>query len=517
MTPMRAVFTLLLFLATSPAAAAPSRAPITRATAPVDIARAAVRDSFTTLGVNELGLHITNFGALGSGFRLGDVGLEWPRGTGHNILYAGGLWIGALVAGDTLVTVAEYSHEYAAGPIGPDHLPVDPSESDPANKLYRISAGDNASNNPDYANWPVALGAPVDDQGRPLQLGDRMLWCVYNDGVASRHTNSAGGTAPLGLEVRQTVFAFARRGPLDRTAFVIFDLVNRGTNQLDDAYAGWWFDADLGGAGGDLVGCDTTLGLGFVYNADDDDNVYGAHPPAFGCVILEGPFSNGYTHSMTAFGRLLKDANEPRTPGESYRRLAGVLPAAFPGNCGGATTFEVSGDPVAGTGCLDDSPADRRFMLSTGPFSMAPGDSQRVAVALVVGGLVDGGDRLDSVWLLRIAAHDAQILYATGFESVPPRPPPPSLSVERVWPNPAADWQVIELGVASAPATHRIRIYDITGREIWKRDVAFYSPGPQSVLWDGRDEDGREMPAAVYFVSVDDGASTVTKRIVRLK
>ena len=39
------------------------------------------------------------------------------------------------------------------------------------------------------------------------------------------------------------------------------------------------------------------------------------------------------------------------------------------------------GDPVAGTGWLDTFATDRRMMLSAGPFTMEPGDSQEKARA----------------------------------------------------------------------------------------------------------------------------------------
>src|SRR5262249_5377048 len=179
-----------------------------------------------------------------------------------------------------------------------------PNETDPAHRVYAIRRCDTAERNPDYAQWPSVMGAPVDAAGRPLLFGDQTLWSVANDAVATDHSNSVGNTAPLGLELRQTVFGFARGGDLDRALFVKFDLHNRGAKTLDDAYVALWTDVDLGGFVDDLVGCDTTLDLGFTYNADDDDEVYGAHPPAIGLAFLQGPIVAGDTLRMTSFGRL---------------------------------------------------------------------------------------------------------------------------------------------------------------------------------------------------------------------
>jgi hypothetical protein len=62
------------------------------------------------------------------------------------------------------------------------------------------------------------------------------------------------------------------------------------------------------------------------------------------------------------------------------------------------TTYPWSGDPVIGSGWLDTTPDDKLFLISTGPFSMAPGDSQQVVYALCVG---QGADRLSSITALR--------------------------------------------------------------------------------------------------------------------
>jgi PKD repeat protein len=126
---------------------------------------------------------------------------------------------------------------------------------------------------------------------------------------------------------------------------------------------------------------------------------------------------------MTAFARLLKSATEPTSAGESYRRLAGVLPAIAPGDCGGGPTrFEVSGDPVYGSGCLDGNPADRRMLISTGPFDLAPGDSQHVVLALIVGGVPDGGARLTNLRRLRQYVVGAREALRRDFTDVPDLP-----------------------------------------------------------------------------------------------
>src|SRR5690606_23392248 len=97
--------------------------------------------------------------------------------------------------------------------------------------------------------------------------------------------------------------------------------------------------------------------------------------------------------------------------------------------------FQVAGDPVARTGWLDSNPADRRLMLSAGPFRMEPwtdtdGDGkpevgepgvQEVVCAVVVG---QGRDRLTSITAMKFNDLFAQTAFDNNFV-LPSAPPPP--------------------------------------------------------------------------------------------
>jgi hypothetical protein len=91
-------------------------------------------------------------------------------------------------------------------------------------------------------------------------------------------------------------------------------------------------------------------------------------------------------------------------------------------NTGAATKFPLSGDPVAGTGHLDESPADRRMLINAGPFVLAVGDTQDIVTA-VVGGI--GDTYLTSVTDVKNTDLVAQTLFDDLFSSVPAAPPAP--------------------------------------------------------------------------------------------
>src|SRR5437867_12665745 len=107
-----------------------------------------------------------------------------------------------------------------------------------------------------------------------------MLCAVYNGLDLAHDTRPAGITAPLGVEVQQTTFAFDEPGPLENTVFVRFKIWNRSSSTIESLYAGVWSDPDVGGATDDLVGCDVSRSLGLAYNADWTDTEYGSVPPA---------------------------------------------------------------------------------------------------------------------------------------------------------------------------------------------------------------------------------------------
>ena len=104
--------------------------------------------------------------------------------------------------------------------------------------------------------------------------------------------------APLGIEVRQTVFAFASAGAIGNIIFVRYQIKYVGLNNpnepnsLEDCYFGVWADPDIGDSADDFLGCDVPRNSGFVYNNGPDNNpAYGTQPPAFLIDFFQGPIS----------------------------------------------------------------------------------------------------------------------------------------------------------------------------------------------------------------------------------
>jgi len=330
----------------------------------------------------------------------------------------------------------------------------------------------------DWNQWPAAEGAPFtygkDAQGVqrvapapydpaydiPGQPGsDQTLWYVANDANPTR-TAYLAGSPVIGLEMRRTIWGYKRKGALGQTIFESSVLINKSGAKVDTMYLVQWTDPDLGDGGDDYCGCDTTRSLGFVYNAKSSDAVFGTAIPAAGFDFFQGPILPG-APSDTAIFMLKKRGGYKNMPMTTFDFFISTI-AAYTDPVQGAggdiqwyhlmnatiaasgapfidpttnqpTKFCLYGDPTkstnGGAGWVDGmnglTPADRRFCLVTGPFTMAPGDTQELVVALL-GGL--GADYLSSITALKGIDDKAQSAYNSLF-ALPSPPPAPVVSV----------------------------------------------------------------------------------------
>ena len=414
---------LAAVLALSPAHAATERVASPLGTTLIDTGR--------RLDINQINLLVRNDGTHGYDLVRGDAGLEYPRGSGKFALFAGGVWLSARVIAEgrneLRGALAQFGSEYGPGVMTGGTF-TDPN--DPDDRVYKVSG---FTGNPmdtarvmrspselladpnldlvvhhswsEYIAGAARYGAPVrtyrlpvtatpdpadstDVQG-PDFAGDQMLWCVYNDADPLRHAVPGGTTAPLGVEVQQTMSASAA---IENAVFIHLKVINKGTNLLQGLMIGLWSDPDLGSSFDDYVGSDSARALVYTYNGHFQDLVYGASPPAIGYTLLRGP--QGERSAYTLTGPL--KPYDPVRIGETRDQMEGLdhdgLPKLDPE--GNPSRYWYSGDAVHGLGWLDPTLADRRMMLTTAPLTLAPGDTQTVEAAIVI---AQGADNLSSV------------------------------------------------------------------------------------------------------------------------
>ncbi len=384
---------------------------------------------------NTIDCIMTNDGLIVDDRVTGSSGMEWPKGTGKTIDFASGLWLAGIGRDDGLIytACAEYASELVAGPLGS-------TSGDEAYRIYKI----NKDGTGDWDDWPVDQGAPVDENGDPAILGDQTLWWVCNDGNSAQHSN-VFSTAPMDVEVHIKVFGFNRADPMGNIMFIEWKFINKGDQAFDSCFVAQWDDPDLGDASDDLVGCDTTLSLGYCYNGGPVDGIYGTTPPALGFDFFQGPEVEGEYLGMTAFAWYYNGApdpfDDPEIPAEAYWYMNGYAGDGTPytDQDGNETIFPFAGDPVAGTGHLDGEvvqPGDRRFLMSSGPFILAPGDTQIVVGAKII---APGINATNAVAALRFFDGFAQNAYDNGF--VLPSAPEPQVNVVALDEQIVLSWQ----------------------------------------------------------------------------
>jgi len=265
---------------------------------------------------NRIGTHLSNNGGIVDFHSTGAAGMEWPVGSGNTINFASGIQLAGRKGGEIVTAAYEYASEFQPGKVtawapGGAGTPADPNEA--RFHVYIINQRDitNPNGNLDYANWPVDDGAPVDENGKPLLLGTSTAWAVFNDFDQGLHDNLYRSPI-MGVEVQMLGWAYDRSNALGDMLFFRFKMINKSGAHIDSVYAAFWADIDIGDVR-DLVGCDTTLSLGYGYKTTRDD-IYGANPPAIGYALLQGPTVPSPGDTAFVSGRSVADfKNLPMT------------------------------------------------------------------------------------------------------------------------------------------------------------------------------------------------------------
>lgn len=449
-------------------------------------------DLLKRIDVNEIDMFVTNLGVFGRDF-YGGSGMFYPRGTDHSCMYSAGIWIGGISETEFLrVALAEYTPEYRPGTM------IDGGGwNDPALERFHVYklTPDSGPGDPDYDGWPVEDGAPLGRDGLPLRAGDQTLWSVCNDADPQYHTAPSGGTPPLGVEVSHLTYAYSSAGaPLDRVIVTDFRIWNRGTTSFHDVCATAWTDADLGGYSDDVCGSDSVLACAFIYNASNDDGVYGSSPPAVAFAALEGP-GTGTNRAFSAIS--YRNGFDPNGAAQSYNYMRGLSQAGDPvldPFTGRSTRFWYSGDPVTGAGWLDTSGGDKRMDVGVGPFQFVPGQVESIRVALVVG---QGDDRIASVKDMKDAIRSIRRLNEKG--AFPGRS---QWAIAGPYPDPYDPTTGSEARVfVVAPTNGRISIWVRDEAEVPVRTLATdiaVDAGIIPIVWDGRNGSGDIVPPGTY-------------------
>jgi len=292
---------------------------------------------------------------------------------------------------------------------------------------------------PNIGEYPVLYDDKLPIENTPSDQPDMMLWYVYND---NGNIHGETGGIPIGIEIQTQAFAFATNDEVNNMTFYRSSITNRGRTVLKQTYMGQWVDPDLGNPTDDYVGCDVSRALGICYNGDDNDQGiqgYGLNPPTIGIDYFEGPEDeNGNELGLSHFVYYNNDRDpiigDPRRAIDYYNFLQGNWKNGvsikwggngLQGNTETSWMFPFDRDengqftttPKWTEQTAGNSPGDRRFVQSSGPFTLKPGVTNHITVGAVWARATSGG-ALGSLELLRKASDKAQKLFNNQFDLV---------------------------------------------------------------------------------------------------
>lgn len=427
---------------------------------------------------------------------------EVPKGSRKNSLFAGSVWIGGRDAQGQLKVAAQTyrqdGNDYWPGPLD-DQASITEGDCAEWDRFWKVNKSDilkfRALSSPESASgdpasfetiiqWP-AKGNPdaVGNRGNNLNLetvtkeyapfidldkdgkyewkdgdypdifGDQFIWWVFND---KGNTKQQSQTEGIGIEVQASAFGYSTKDFLNDATFYNYRVVNRSNLQLDSTYIATWTDADLGYYRDDYIGCDTTRGLGILYNGASTDgagqiNSYGTKIPMVGIDFFKGPKKpdgdtviDGVTQTkyktlgMESFTYYNNDATiigNPNNGVQIYYYMTGSIrngqPFTYdfqgPGINSKAygttvpTRYVFYGNPDVKAewsecSCLNPV-GDRRFVHSAGPFKLEPGVVNDITIGAVW--VSDaGGCPSTSFKKIRVADDQAQALFDNNFETI---------------------------------------------------------------------------------------------------
>jgi hypothetical protein len=400
---------------------------------------------------------------------------------------------------------------------------------------------------------------PLTGGDYPLIKGDQMLYWIFNDNLG-KHTET-GGT-PLKVEVHASAYAYFCPSIADSdkvlnyTTFYNYQIFNRSNQNYHNAELGVWEDTDLGDYADDYVGSNPAGNYGYVYNGAFCDGYggvgqYGCKPPMLSTIILNGPIAvtgdgidnnnngvidePGERNLMTGFTYYNNDFNPVNgNPGgnsgfgpnvyrpQSYYdynsgRWGDSTLRTYGGNGIGGNTptpfmfpnfaYDTTGwsEPTAG-----NTPGDRRFLISCGPFELEAGSMVSLDYAVVFTRDTNLAPFSQAFFMKnksdneKIASWFAQQNAPTctgfymGIEDLKQKP------VLDVYPNPAND--ALYVNYSKEAGTFGITVYDITGKELITQSRL---PSGIHAL------DISKLSEGIYFLRVQDSDGASCRKFIK--
>jgi hypothetical protein len=244
--------------------------------------------------------------------------------------------------------------------------------------------------------------APLNQGGDAQMFGDAMVWSSLIPNPRNDLTKPLWSKPVEDLRIDLIVYTFEDPA-LSNTFFVRYFLTNDGPNILSDAFVGFRTDVDLSSGFGNCVsilrnstGFIESGQISYTYDSSHRGDVElapGCRSVVAGFTFLNSPTSQAgdpaTSHTITRKRNYVDpdfgEANliDQTNADNMLRGLSVHGDQMVDSTTGLPTSFAFTGDPVAQTGWLDAS-LDIRSLMSSGPFTLAPGESTSLILAFVI-------------------------------------------------------------------------------------------------------------------------------------
>ena len=454
-----------------------------------------------TLNANAWTMYTSNYGPFVYP-QSNQAGGYWG-GVPYNYIFGAGMWVGALDAADSPHVAVGYNPNSGASELGP----ANPYTWDYANyatdSLSRVYLSTNVA---DLAAWPLR-----DASNEPVVLSDQDGYATYSD---ENPAFIPTGETPVGVRIRQRSFAW-NSGSNSDIVYFKFTVINGSAGTLHQVYGGPCFDADIGNESqtyaNDRTDFDYTRNLAIQFQNEAEPG----WPSVgyFGCRFLASAVNNtgavvhvtdnqfphdiqpGEPLGMTAMKIFTIDV-DPVTDADRYKVMQGY----------NYTTMVMDAYDEAGS----STAGDKRFVMCTGPFELAPGDS--VIISL---GVMAAANREALLALCDTAQGFYNSMGVAGDKPRPEAAPVRPLLLANS-PNPFRGATEINYQVA-AEGPVRLVLYNGLGQLVRTLVDGRLGPGRYAARWDARNDAGQRLSAGVYLARLQAGNQAMTQKMILVK
>jgi hypothetical protein len=483
---------------------------------------------------------VSNYGVNGFNATNMRCSCFWPRGSMNQHIFSQGIWFGAKKSNgdeENKLLVLSFDPNTAEGDFVPGIIDNNPEIEKDDKYLFRTysSTDFNRQNGTpkdvnNLYNWPVwNLSSEIYRYNRPKPIyidnpqerifgsypagpqiiSEEEFISVFKD--TDLNYNRKGFEAaseqgyPIGIQVVQRVYTWSF-GRYKNMIIIIFELTNKSDELLKDCWFGGFFDPDIelfktGGVGAkndyaELVKMDNDVKMAVSWT-DTDKGELGEGFGYVGIELIETP-------SVDNSGNLRP--NQGTHPISEQLGLKSFQSWKFPES---SEILEQGYDFLSKEEFdTKNGPGDIRFLMSTGPFNMKPGESAQVGFAINIvapsSGVEANGTLNDMKNLL-----SNRELYYTGHP----------LAVEEInkfenetaaWPNPSNG--KFYFSVQNPKAGHgKFRLIDIMGNEITNFETAEFLPGKYNL---DLNMAGKNLPGGMYLLNAEIGGEIYSRKVI---